>query len=130
MKDSLPSNRSFALVFVAFFAILGVVIWLKGGVLYPLFLFLSLLVGIIGAFRPVWLTPLNRIWMKFAELLHRVVNPIVLGVLYFVVITPFALITRIFRKDPLCRTLDPEIKSYWIKRDPPGPDSSSMSDQF
>jgi len=130
MKDSLPSNRSFALVFVVFFLLLGAVTWWKDGTLYPVFLALSAGIGIIGIFRPVWLTPFNRVWMRFAELLHRVVNPVVLAILFFGVITPFALAMRIFRKDPLHRLYDPALKSYWIKRDPPGPDSSSMTNQF
>ena len=130
MKKSLPSNRSFAVVFILFFLLLGGVSWWKGSSLYTIFLGLSAGVGIIGIVRPVWLTPFNRAWMRLAELLHRVVNPVVLGILYFAVLTPFALIMRIFRGDPLHRAFDPTLEIYWIKRDPPGPDSSSMTNQF
>ena len=104
--------------------------WWKGGTLYPVFLILSAGIGIIGILRPVWLTLFNRVWMRFAELLHRVVNPVVLAILFLGVITPFALAMRLFRKDPLNKAFDPALKSYWIKWDPPGPDSSSMADQF
>jgi hypothetical protein len=130
MKDPLPSNRSFALVFVAFFLLLGAVTWWKGRMYFPVFFVASAMVGIIGIFRPAWLTPFNRLWMRFAELLHRVVNPVVLAILFFAVITPFALAMRIFRKDPLHRLYEPALKSYWIKRDPPVSDSSSMTNQF
>lgn len=130
MSNQLPSNRSFALVFVVFFLLLAAVAWWKGGRFYPVFLVLSAGIGLVGTVRPVWLTPFNRAWMRFAELLHRVVNPVVLAVLYFLVVTPFALIMRMFRRDPLHRAFDPDAKSYWIDRDPPGPDGSSMTNQF
>ena len=130
MNNPLPSNRSFALVFVVFFLVLAVVSWIKEGTLYPVFLTLSVLTGVTGIFQPAWLTPFNRVWMRFAELLHRVVNPVVLAILYFLVITPFGLILRIFRKDPLHRMFEPETNSYWIERDPPGPEGDSMKDQF
>lgn len=130
MKNSLPSNRSFALVFVGFFLLLGVVTWWKGQLFYPVFFVASAMIGSIGIFRPIWLTPCNRAWMKFAELLHRVVNPVVLAILFFVVLTPFAMMMRLFRKDPLHKAFDPERESYWIKRDPPGPESSTMTNQF
>jgi len=129
-KKDLPSNRSFALVFVIFFLLLGSVTWWKGGQLYPVYLVLAAATGTVGIFRPAWLTPFNRVWMLFAELLHRVVNPVVLAILFWVVITPVALIMRMFRRDPLRRSFDPVTKSYWIKRDPPGSDSASMTNQF
>lgn len=130
MMDTLPSNRSFATVFVAFFLLLGGVAWWKDSTFYLVFLALSVGIGIVGIFRPDWLTPCNRVWMRFAGLLHRVVNPVVLAILFFGVITPFALAMRIFRKDPLSRLFDPALKSYWIKRDPPDPEGSSMANQF
>ncbi len=130
MKPELPSNRSFALVFFVFFFLVGVLAWWKGWRGSPLFFFMSAGIGAIGILRPAWLAPCNRAWMRLAELLHRVVNPVVLAILFFAIFTPFALVVRIFRKDPLGMKADPAKKSYWLPRTPPGPDSNSMINQF
>ena len=76
------------------------------------------------------LAPLNRLWMKFGGLLHRFVSPIVLGLLFFVVITPMGLAMRMLGKDPLKLRADTQSKSYWIDRTPPGPRPDSFIDQF
>ena len=73
---------------------------------------------------------LNQWWTKFGALLHQIVSPIALGILFFLVITPIALLMRILGKDSLRMRLDPEAKTYWIKRDPPGPDADSLKNQF
>lgn len=72
----------------------------------------------------------KQLWLKFGELLHRITSPIILAFLFFIVITPTALLLKISGKDLVNRKLDPKIKSYWIKRDPPGPEPSSMENQF
>jgi hypothetical protein len=79
--------------------------------------------------RPV-LAPLNRLWLKFGLLLHKVVSPIVLGVMFFLVITPIGLTMRAFGKNPLRLKLDKQSGSYWIERVPPGPAPESLKDQF
>ena len=63
-------------------------------------------------------------------MLHKIVNPIIMGLMFFFTVTPIALIMRILRKDLLNIRFDPVAKSYWIKRDPPGPASDSMRQQF
>ena len=80
--------------------------------------------------RPAWLAPLNRVWFKFGLLLQRVVNPLVMAVIYFAVVTPTGLIMRALGKDPLHLRYDPDARSYWIPRDPPGPERESMKNQF
>ena len=62
--------------------------------------------------QPPWLRPIYRGWMRFGLLASRVVTPLVLGIVYFVMISPMALVMRLLGKDPLQRTLDPERKSY------------------
>ena len=124
------SDRSFGLVFATVFALIGVVPFLfgKGVVVWALivgaaFLALALLV-------PKVLAPLNRIWLRFGLLLHRIVSPIVLAFMFFVVITPIGLLMRALGKNPLRLSFDPEVESYWIKRSPPGPAPESLKDQF
>lgn len=72
----------------------------------------------------------NRLWFRFGLLLHKIINPLVLGLMFFLIITPVALVMRLLDKDPLRLRLDSEVKSYWIYRDPPGPEPKSMSRQF
>jgi hypothetical protein len=125
-----PSDRSFGLVFAAIFAAIGLLplllgrgprVWAlaAGG----LFLLAAL------AFPPV-LAPLNRLWLKFGLLLHRLVSPIALGIMFFLVITPMGLVMRAMGKDFLRLRLDPAADSYWIERKPPGPAPESLKNQF
>jgi len=72
----------------------------------------------LAAIRPALLAPLNKLWFKLGMLLGRVVSPIVLGIVYFVWITPFALVLRLMKKKLLALDFEPQAKSYWIIRQP------------
>ena len=122
MRPVLPSNRSFGWTFAAIFSL--------GALLYPWALALAALFALVTVTRDSWLAPLNRAWMKLGELLGRVVSPLVLGVIYFAVFTPFGLVMRVFGRDALCRRFDAAARSYWVKRDPPGPSEGSFRDMF
>jgi len=79
---------------------------------------------------PKVLAPLNKLWMKFGLLLHSIVNPLVMGLLFFLTITPIALFFRASGKDQLRLKLDPAARSYWIVREPPGPDPKTMPNVY
>jgi len=79
---------------------------------------------------PRALAPLNRAWTAFGDLLHRIVSPVALGILYYGVVTPTGLLMRLAGKDPLRLRFDPAARSYWIERRPPGPPPESLKDQF
>jgi hypothetical protein len=79
---------------------------------------------------PAVLAPANRVWMKFGELLHHIVSPVALGVVFYVAVLPTGLILRLLGKDPLRLRFDPSATSYWIKRDPSGPAAESLNNQF
>lgn len=79
---------------------------------------------------PVWLAPLNGLWLKFGALLHRITSPIILGIMFFGVITPVGWIMRLAGKDFLRMKFDRDCTSYWIKREPPGPEKNSLKRQF
>ncbi len=68
--------------------------------------------------------------MAFGALLHRVVSPLVLGILYFGMFTPIAFAMRLRGRDAMRRRTDPQAASYWIRREPPGPPSDSLKNQF
>ena len=81
-------------------------------------------------FHPSALKPLNQLWLKFGILPHKVVNPIVMALVFFGTVLPTGLVMRAFGKDPLRLKRQPKVDSYWIERCPPGPAAESMKDQF
>jgi saxitoxin biosynthesis operon SxtJ-like protein len=124
------SDRSFGLVFAAAFAVIALFPLLRGGGLRPWSLGISIAFLIVALSRPTLLAPLNHVWARFGLLLARVTNPLVMGVIFFLVITPMALIARWRGQDPLRLRLDRATESYWIERIPPGPAPASMINQF
>ncbi len=129
--DSKPgSERGFGIVFAVVFALIGLWPLVGGG---PVRLWALAGGGIFlaaGLFFPIVLRPLNRIWFLFGMALHKIVNPVVMGLLFFLTVTPIALIMRAMGKDPLHRKFDPDAKTYWIERDPAGPAPETMRQQF
>jgi hypothetical protein len=126
----LPSNRSFGTLFVVVFGLLGAVSWWRGGAIYPWVFGLSALTLAVTLVKPDWLAPANRAWMKLAELLNRVVSPIVLGVIFYGVFTPIAWAMRWAGRDAMKRRFEPAAHTYWVERDPPGPDPAGLPNQF
>jgi len=121
------SNRNFGLVF--FFVFLIVSLWplLNEGsprfwsiVIAIIFLFLGLL-------NSKLLTPLNKLWFKFGLFLGSIVSPIVMGIVFFLVITPTGFIVKIMNKDLLNKKYDNKKKSYWINR---AKTKNTMKQQF
>jgi hypothetical protein len=125
-----PSDRSFGVTFVAVFALLAIWLWVTGRSGAWAVVGLSGATLLISLARPSVLSPLNKAWMRLAELLHRVISPIVLGLVYFAVITPYAWTMRRFGRDALRCHLDPAARSYWIERKPAGPAPDSFTRQF
>jgi hypothetical protein len=124
------SNRNFGLVFAGFFGLLAALgIW-HGSARRPIWLTLALLMLVLAFAAPKLLTPLNWVWTKFGLLLHAVVSPVILGVLFYACVTPVGLLMRWTGKDPLNRRFDPSADSYWIKREPPGPQPDTFGHQF
>jgi hypothetical protein len=76
------------------------------------------------------LAPLNKLWTKLGILLYRIVSPVVMALLFYVTVTPIALLMRVLGKDPLRLRRAPDAASYWIDRTPPGPAPESMKNQF
>jgi len=86
--------------------------------------------ALVALLKPLLLTRLNRLWTKLGILLGKVVSPIALGILFYGVFTPVAIVVRLTGQDPLRLKLDRDADSYWIVRKPPGPAPDSMSNQF
>ena len=79
---------------------------------------------------PAILSPLNKIWFRFGLLLHHIVNPVILGLIFFIIITPLGLVTKLFGGKLLSLGYDKTAPSYWNRRDPPGPPPESVRNQF
>ena len=126
----LPSNRSFGTLFVVVFGLLGGYSWWRGGAVYPWAFGLSVLTLAITLARPDWLAPANRAWMKLAEWLNRIVSPIVLGVIFYGIFAPTAWVMRLAGRDAMKRRFEPAARTYWVERDPPGPDPAGLPNQF
>lgn len=124
------SDRGFGLVFAALFAGIGMFPLVGGGPPRVWALTVSGVFLALAFLRAGWLAPLRRVWFRLGLLLQRLFSPIVLAVIYFGVVTPVGLLRRRFGTDPLSREFDPEARSYWIRRDPPGPAPESLSRQF
>ena len=124
------SDRTFGIVFTVLFAVIGLWPLLGGGGVRVWSLALAGGFLALALVRPGVLRPLNRLWMKFGLLLHMIVNPLVMGLLFFVTVTPIGLAMRLVGKDPLGRHFDPAAESYWVLRDPPGPAPETMKNQF
>jgi hypothetical protein len=124
------SNRSFGVVFAVVFAIIALLPLLHGGGVRLWSLGMAALFVILALAIPQVLAPLNRLWLKLGLLLHKIVNPVVLGIMFYLVITPTGLLMRLFGKDPLRLKRDPAAATYWIERTPPGPKPESLGDQF
>ena len=120
------SNRSFGIVFFVVFLLIA---------LYPLTynsdiriwsFIISLIFLVLGLVNSKILTPLNRVWFKFGILLGRVISPLIMGLIFFFVVTPIGLLMRLFGKDVLNLKYNSN-KSYWIEKNGP---KSKMKNQF
>jgi hypothetical protein len=124
------SDRAFGFVFTVLFLVLALFPLIGDGNVRVWSLIVAAAVLAIALIRPSLLAPFNLAWMKFGLLLHKITNPIIMGLIFFLAVTPTALIMRAMGKDPLHRKFDPSAQSYWIERDPPGPEPETMKQQF
>jgi hypothetical protein len=126
-----PSDRSFGWTFTGIFLFLGVLgVWRGGTHYHPWVFAAAALTAAVTLTRAHWLSPFNRAWMKLGELLHHVVSPAVMAIMFFGVFTPMGFVMRRFGWDAMRRAFDPAAKSYWIERQPPGPAEDSFKDLF
>jgi len=125
-----PSERRFGLTFAGACSVIGIIsVWRHGGHV-GYWLGVGALFAIVSVARPTLLSPVNRIWLKLGLLLHTVASPVIMAVIFYAVFTPTAVIMRLVGKDPLRLRRDPEARSYWILRNPPGPEPASLKNQF
>ena len=127
-KDiKLPSNKNFGIVFFIVFLIISIYPLLNGYEIRLWSLFLSVIILILGLANSKFLTPFNKLWFKFGIFLGKLISPLVMGLIFFVVVTPIAVLMRILKKDLLNLNFNGKIDTYWI--DKTGP-KSKMKNQF
>ena len=125
------TDRSFGVVFSAVFLILGLWPPLRHGLpVRGWMLAVSAALLAIAILRPSLLHPANAVWRRVGLLMQKVVNPVVTAVMYYAVFTPMACLLRLCGKDLLALRREPGAGTYWIVRNPPGPEPESMKRQF
>jgi nitrate reductase NapE component len=124
------SNRSFGWLFTAVFLIVAVWPLLSGGMVRWWSLFIAAAFALVTVAVPKLLALPNRLWLRLGLVLNRIISPVVLAFLFYVVVTPMGALMRALGKDNLRLRRDDSHTSYWIKRDPPGPKPDSMNHQF
>ena len=124
------SDRSFGIVMAVAFSVLALINGWYGGALWAWMSGIAALFLAASLIYPASLNPLNRAWLKLGLMLHHVVNPIVMGLLFYGTVLPTGLIMRALGKDLLRLKRQADADSYWIVRQPPGPAPDTMKDQF
>ena len=124
------SDRTFGFFFAVLFGALGAWALWKGREWGWVATGIGVALALVAGIAPRLLAGANRAWFALGMLLGRIVNPIVLGALFFLVVTPMALLMRAVGKRPLNLRFDRAAPTYWIERTPPGPSPQSMREQF
>ena len=122
----ISSNRSFGIVFFIVFLLIALYPLSYSGELRVWSTIISLIFLALGLLNSKILTPLNKLWFKFGILLGKIVSPLIMGIIFFLVVTPIGLIMRLLGKDVLNLKYNKE-RSYWIEKDGP---KSKMKNQF
>ena len=122
----ISSNRSFGIVFFMVFLLLAFYPLTYNGETRVWSLIISLIFLILGLLNSKILAPLNKLWFKFGIFLGKIISPLIMGIIFFLVVTPIGLIMRIFGKDVLNLKYNKN-QSYWIEKKGP---KSKMKNQF
>ena len=122
----ISSNRSFGIVFFIVFLLIALYPLLKGNDLRIWSLIISFIFLALGLINSKILTPLNRLWFKFGLLLGKFISPLIMGIIFFIVVTPIGIIMRLLKKDLLNLKYNKK-ETYWIDKSGP---KSKMKNQF
>ena len=128
MSDQLKvsSNKSFGIVFFIFFLLVSLYPLLKNENIRIWSLIIALIFLVLGLFNSKILSPLNQLWFKFGLILGKIVSPVIMGIIFFGVVTPIGVLMKILNKDLLSLKFNKE-KSYWIEKNSI---KSKMKNQF
>jgi hypothetical protein len=124
------SERSFGLVIAAVLTCVALLPLRRGATIHFVPLAVALVLATLALIAPKTLRPLNQLWFKLGMVLHKVTNPLVMGILFFGLILPVSVIFRLSGKDPLNRSFDKRARSYWLMRSASEGDAIDMRRQF
>jgi hypothetical protein len=124
------SDRAFGYVFAAVFALIGCWPLTRLDLPYWQMLAVAAAFAAVATLAPALLRPLNAVWHRIGLALHAIVSPLVMGLVFFLCVTPIGVVMRLFGRDILSLKRRPDLESYWVVRRPPGPDPKSMINQF
>ena len=110
------SNRSFGLLFSVVFLVIAFWPLTKKSEINLYLISIALIFLVLGLLNSKILSPLNKAWIKLGEILGRIVAPVVMAIVYFIILTPISLLVRLFGKDLIGMKFSNDIKSYWVKR--------------
>lgn len=129
-KPKMLSERSFGLIFSGIF--LAIAMWpmLFGSSPREWALITAGVWAVAALIVPIVLRPLNILWMYFGLMMHKIVNPILMGLVFFIAVFPTGLILKILGKDPMRRKFDSQADSYWIARTPDSQHKEHFDNQF
>ncbi|MDC0943359.1 SxtJ family membrane protein [Pelagibacteraceae bacterium] len=116
MRKNKINNRSFGILFFIIFLALGTYPFFKGNSMNFYLISLSVPFLILGLINSKILTPINKAWLKFGEILGTIIAPIIMAIVYFFILTPVSLIVRLFGKDLLNLNFNKKLKTYWLIR--------------
>ena len=122
----ISSNRSFGVVFFVVFLLIALYPLINNGELRLWSLITSIVFLTLGLLNSKFLNPFNKLWFKFGIILGKIISPLIMGIIFFLVVTPTGLIMRLLRKDILSLKYN-QNKSYWIEKNGP---KSKMKNQF
>ena len=125
-KVQMGSNKSFGFIFFIFFLLISLWPITNGKEINYLILSISFIFLLLTLFNSKYLTPLNKLWFKIGLILGRFISPIVIGIIFFLVVTPIAIIMKILGKDILGIKKNNK-KTYWVNKTGP---KSKMKNQF
>ena len=124
------SDRAFGFVFAFVFGIIGLWPLIRSRSIRVWALVIAAVFLLVALALPRVLHPLNVAWTRFSLVLSRITNPIITGLMFYLIFTPVALVLRVMGKDHLRLKPEPDAGSYWIPRRPPGPPPDTMRNQF
>ena len=126
IKNKLPTNRNFGIVFFVFFLLISLWLFINNKTLVYWPLIISIVFLILGLLNAKILTPLNKAWIKFGEILGSIISPLVMGIIFFGIVTPTGLFLKLIGKDVL-KLKQNKKNTYWIEKDN---SNNSMKNQF
>jgi len=129
-KAENSSNRSFGIVFTVVFIVIGLYPLLKGDPMRFWSLYTAGAILLVSIIYPDILAIPNRLWGYVGLVLHKITNPLIMGIIFFLLITPIAFLMRIFSSIPLKLKFEQESKSYWVERDNTISPAAGFKNQF